>query len=59
MKGLPGLCLMGVVFIYSFALNGCVVYQDYDEAMQRSSLALEQAELANKRVDALMDRMGK
>ncbi len=39
-------------------LSGCAMYDNSEEALQRADRALEQAELANQRVDRLVEGYG-
>lgn len=45
--------LMCVGLLLPVLLSGCAVYQECEEAMYRADRALEQAELANQRVDQI------
>lgn len=38
--------------------SGCATYQTHDEALEKANRALEQSEMANQRVDKLMEMWG-
>lgn len=46
----------GIIFPMFFA--GCATYENYEEVSQRADRALEQAELANQRIDQLAGAYG-
>ncbi|MFO1258211.1 MAG: hypothetical protein U1E78_07390 [Gammaproteobacteria bacterium] len=50
--------LVSTLVLPLFFLAGCATYENYEEVSQRADRALEQAELANQRIDQLTGAYG-
>lgn len=50
--------LLSTLVLPLFFLTGCATYENYEEVSQRADRALEQAELANQRIDQLTGAYG-